>query len=80
MPARPREILTSMPERLAAAAVAVKEANDAAHLARQQRDQLVVEAIDVDGLSQRTVAVAAGITVARVSAILATPSADDDKP
>ena len=73
----PREVLTPMPERLAAAARAVADADAALSLARQQRDQLVVQAVDVDGISQRAVARAAGVTVGRVCAILARP--DDDE-
>jgi predicted XRE-type DNA-binding protein len=79
MPARPREVLTPMPERLAAAAVAVAEAADALRLARQLRDELVVQAVDEEGISQRSVAAAAGITGARVAAILAHPGDDDDR-
>lgn len=67
-----------MPERLAAAAAAVRDADDALKLARQQRDELVREAVDGGELSQRAVAAAAGITVPRVSAILADPGDEDE--
>jgi hypothetical protein len=76
--ARAREVLTPMPERLAAAARAVADANAALQLARQQRDELVVSAIDEEGISQRAVARAAGLTVGRVCAILANPGDEDE--
>lgn len=76
---RPRAVHTPMPERLAAAAVAVADGVASLDLARKQRDQLVREAVDSGELSQRAVAAAAGITVPRVSAILATPDDDDDE-
>lgn len=67
---RVREVVTPMPERLAEAARAVADAVAALDLAREQRDELVVEAVDSGAMSQRAVAAAAGITVPRVSAIL----------
>jgi hypothetical protein len=67
-----------MPERLQAAGQAVREADEAAKLARKLRDQLVREAVDDGHLSQRATAAAAGITVPRVSAILAADVDDDD--
>jgi predicted XRE-type DNA-binding protein len=67
-----------MPERLAAVAVAVADAADALKLARKQRDQLVRESVDDGHLSQRATATAAGITVPRVSAILAAQDDDDE--
>ena len=74
----PRAVLTPMPERLAAAALAVDDAAVALQLVRRQRNQLVREAVESGELSQRAVAVAAGITVPRVSAILGTVDDEDD--
>lgn len=62
-------MLTDMKPRLEAAAVAVASARDK-HLAELEvRNQLVVAAVD-QGMSQRQVARAAGVSIARVSAIL----------
>jgi hypothetical protein len=77
MSSTPRAILTPMPERLAAAAREVSDAAESLKLAYQQRDELVRESVDGGHLSQRATATAAGITVPRVSAILAKP--DDDE-
>lgn len=68
-------VLTDMNPRLEAAAAAVKDSEEALAAAREQRDRLVVTAID-QGMSQRAVARAAGISVARVCAILALPPFD----
>lgn len=78
MPSRARQVVTPMPERLAAAAAAVSDAADALKLARKQRDQLVRLAVEGGELSQRATAAAAGITVPRVSAILGTVDDDDE--
>ncbi|MFP5372383.1 MAG: hypothetical protein ACLGI3_16770 [Actinomycetes bacterium] len=67
-----------MPERLQAAAAAVRDADAALKLARRQRDELVRESVDDGHLSQRATAAAAGITVPRVSAILAADVDDDE--
>ena len=64
------EVRTDVTPRLKAAAAAVTDTRDAYHLALDQRDELVVEAVD-QGISQRTVATAAGVQVGRISAILA---------
>lgn len=76
MPAR--EVLKPMPERLAAAAVEVADAELALKLARRRRDGLVRDAIE-EGMSNRACAAAAGITGPRVSAICGTTDADDDE-
>lgn len=65
----PSTVLTDMKPRLEASAAAVTSTRDA-HLAELEvRNQLVVAAVD-HGMSQRAVARAAGISVARVCAIL----------
>lgn len=63
-------VLTDMNPRLEAAAVAVRSAHEAYRAQVELRDTLVVAAID-HGMSQRQVAKAAGVSVARVCAILA---------
>ena len=73
-----RAVLTPMPERLKASRTEVDDALDALGLARKRRDQLVREACDEEGMSQRVVAGLAGVSGPRVAAILATPDDDDE--
>lgn len=69
-------VLTDMNPRLQAAAAAVASARDS-HLAKLElRDELVVAAVD-QGMSQRVVARAAGVSVARVCAILVNSQYDN---
>lgn len=63
-------VLTDMNPRLQAAAAAVTSTKDSHRAAVELRNELVVAAID-QGMSQRQVATAAKISVARVCAILA---------
>jgi hypothetical protein len=72
-----KEVLQSMPARLAAVGREVADANQSLALALRQRAEVVREA-DRDGMSQRAIGKAVGIAVSRVSAILGTPD-DDDK-
>ena len=65
----PTSVLTDMKPRLEAAAAAVASAGDKLDAEREVRDELVVAAVD-GGMSQRAVARAAGVSIARVSAIL----------
>lgn len=69
-------VLTDMNPRLEAAAAEVADARDALAAAMERRDALVVAAID-HGMSQRQAARAAGISVARVIAVLASSQPDD---
>lgn len=62
-------VLTDMKPRLEAAGREVTSTRDAHRAALEVRDELVITAVD-HGMSQRAVAAAAGITVARVCAIL----------
>ena len=71
------EVLPDLTPRLRAATAAVRDAKDAYELALQQRDELVVEAID-SGMSQKAVAAIAGVAKGRISAILASSQAGDD--
>jgi myo-inositol catabolism protein IolC len=73
----PQPVITDMKPRLVAAAAALADATEAATDARRLRDQLVVAAVD-HGMSLRAVAAAAGVTSARVCAILAASQLDDD--
>lgn len=62
-------VLTDMNPRLEAAAAAVADAREVLAAEMERRDHLVVAAID-HGMSQRHAARAAGVSVARVVAIL----------
>lgn len=73
-----RLVAQTMTERLQAAARDVDDCVTALKLARQRRDQLVRAAIDDEGMAQRPVAAAAGITGPRVAAILAVDDEDDE--
>lgn len=70
-----RQVLVGMVERLRHAGLGVSDSREAYDAARELRDGLVVQAVD-EGMQQRAVAAAAGISQARVIAILAA-SADD---
>jgi predicted XRE-type DNA-binding protein len=76
MPA-PTEVAQDLASRLRAAAAAVKDAEGALRLRHQQRNRIIVEAIDEEGMSQMAVADLAGVAKGRISAILAKP--DDDE-
>lgn len=71
------EVLPDLTPRMKAAQESVRDAKDAYDLALQQRDELVVDAID-RGMSQKAVAGILGVAKGRVSAILASSQADDD--
>jgi hypothetical protein len=65
----PQLVLEDLVPRLRAAGVAVRSAHAAHELELELRDALVVAAVD-HGVSQRTVAGAAGVSLSRVCAIL----------
>jgi len=67
-----------MRPRLEAAAAAVLDAREAYEARLEQRDALIVQAVD-QGMSQGHVATAAGIRKGRVSAILAGSQPDVDE-
>lgn len=76
MPA-PVEVAKDLPARLRAAAAAVRDAEGALKLRLRHRRQLILEAIDDEGMSQLEVAKLAGVAKSRISAILASP--DDEE-
>jgi len=71
------EVAHDLPARLTAAQAAVKDAESALRLRLRHRRQLILEAIDEEGMSQQEVAKLAGVAKSRISAILASP--DDDE-
>lgn len=67
----PTEVAKDLPTRLKAAAADVADTRKAHELSLAARDELIVEAIDVEGMSQKSVAALAGVAKGRISAILA---------
>lgn len=72
------EVAQTMPTRLKKAAAAVKDTADAHRLALRHRRELILEAIDTEGMHQREVAKLVGLAQSRITAILATPDGDDE--
>lgn len=66
-----KPVLSDMKPRLEKAAAAVVDARDAYNAALEQRNELVLAAVD-NGMSQRQVAKAAGVSVGRITALLLT--------
>lgn len=64
------EVLPDLLPRITAAADAAHDAEDAWRLRVRHRDQLVTKAVDA-GVSQRSIAAAAGLSKARIVGIMA---------
>jgi hypothetical protein len=64
-----REVLPDLLPRIRRAAQESRDAADAATLRQRQRDELIVRAVD-EGIPQRVVAEAAGLSKGRIIAIL----------
>jgi DNA-directed RNA polymerase specialized sigma24 family protein len=69
-------VATDFPDRLAKAAREARDAEEAWTLAVEQRDELVVEAIDIHGLPQTAVAEMIGVTKGRIHGILVASQRD----
>lgn len=76
MPRKPKPVASEVRVRLEKAASEVADSKDAYDLAVEQRDQLVLEAIDLHGMSHQAVAAAIGVAKGRISAILASSQPD----
>jgi predicted XRE-type DNA-binding protein len=72
----PAEVAQDLPTRLGKAADRVDDTAAAHRLALRHRRELILEAIDDEGMSQQEVAKLARVAKSRISAILAHP--DDD--
>lgn len=66
----PTEVAKDLPTRLRKAAAEARDAQKAAELRLEQRDELIVEAIDREGMTQKAVAALVGFTPGRIHAIL----------
>lgn len=64
-----REVVVDLLPRIQAAADAYRDASEAARLLAQQRDELIVTAVDA-GVPYREIARAAGVVVSRVTTIV----------
>lgn len=73
----PTEVAHDLPDRLRAAAAAVADAQSALTLRLKHRRELILEAIDDEGMNHQEVAKLIGVAKGRISAILAKP--DDDE-
>lgn len=76
MPRKPKPVASEVRVRLEKAASEVADSKDAYDLAVEQRDRLVLEAIDLHGMSHQGVAAAIGVAKGRISAILASSQPD----
>lgn len=74
----PVEVAQSMPERLRAAQAAVGDAFGAYRLRLRARRELILEAIDSEGMTQQEVARIIGVAKGRISAILASPDPEEE--
>lgn len=76
---RTQEVATGRREQLQAAARTVAERRTALQLALQQRNRIIVECVDVEGISQRTVMRDAGLrSLGALTKVLAQPEDDDE--
>lgn len=71
MPRKPKPVAGEVRIRLQRAAEVVRDHAEAYRAALEQRDKIVVEAVDVHGMSQLAIADALGVKKGRISAILA---------
>jgi len=71
MARKPKPVAEEVRIRLQKAAEEARDRQDAARAAIEQRDRIVVEAVDVHGMAQQAVAEAIGVAKGRISAILA---------
>ena len=67
----PELVAETFPDRLKKAAQEVEERRDALAIALEHRDELVVKAVDAEGMSHSAVATLIGVRKGRISAILA---------
>lgn len=66
-----KAVALTMADRLRAARSEVEDRRDAYRLAIRQRDEVIVEAIDEEGMTHKVVADLAGVHKSRITPILA---------
>ena len=69
-------VISDLAPRLKAAGAAVRSAHEHLSAERELRDELIVAAVD-NGMSQRQVAAAAGVSLALVTKVLLYAGGDD---
>lgn len=77
MPRKPKPVASEVAVRLRKAQDRVEETEEAWRLALEQRAKIVVEAIDVHGVSQQAIAAELGVTKGRIHGILVDSQRDD---
>jgi predicted XRE-type DNA-binding protein len=79
VPRSPKPVASEVRIRLQKAAEVARDHGEAYRAALEQRDKIVVEAVDVHGMSQLAIAEAIGVKKGRISAILAGSQPDVDE-
>lgn len=79
MPRKPKPVASEVKIRLEKAAAEARDRKESYDVAVEQRDQLVLEAIDLHGMSHTAVAAAIGVAKGRISAILANSQPGDEQ-
>lgn len=77
MPRTPKPVASEVAVRLRKAQDAVVETEEAWRLALEHRAKIVVEAIDVHGVSQQAIAAVLGVTKGRIHGILVDSQRDE---
>lgn len=76
-PRKPKPVASEVAVRLRKAQDSVAETEEAYRLALEQRDRIVVEAVDVHGVSQQAIAGVLGVAKGRIHGILINSQRDD---
>lgn len=71
-----KAVATDLPARLHQLAVEARDAEEAAKVALERRDRVVVEAVDVHGMPQSAVAEIIGVAKGRIHGILVNSQRD----
>lgn len=78
MPRQPKPVASEVAVRLKKAQDSVEETEEAWRLSLEQRDAIVLEAVDVHGVSQQAIAKVLGVTKGRIHGILANSQRDEE--
>jgi hypothetical protein len=79
LPRKPKPVATEVAERLRKAAQHARDAEEAWKLAQRQRDEVVLEAVDVHGVPQKAIATIIGVAPGRIHGILSNSQTDDEE-
>lgn len=78
MPRQPKPVASEVAVRLRKAQESVVETEEAWRLALEHRDRIVLEAVDVHGVSQQAIAKELGVAKGRIHGILANSQRDEE--